>query len=207
MRGRVIMCCLLWLQPAMKYNSILSILWQLASSVEQSSTVLFILTYLLYGCIHAGFLFNIFDFPIAQTFAYCISNSITNEVHINAANNATTKRNWLRVVRYFNNKRHFSFPLTRRHTVSYFNFYYYCHLQFNTCFFSLSLICLMFCFCIVFALFVSLLFLLWPFCDYFSIVFGLVWFSFSLSHSTIGSHSILVDSLTSWNCIFIHNRM
>lgn len=142
MRGRVIMCCLLWLQPAMKYNSILSILWQLASSVEQSSTVLFISTYLLYGCIHAGFMFStIFDFPIAQTFVYCISNSITNEVHINAANNATTKRNWLRVVRYFNNKRHFSFPLTRRHTVSYFNFYYYCNLQFNTCiFFSRSFV-------------------------------------------------------------------
>lgn len=62
--------------------------------------------------------------------------------HINAANNNATgaKRNWLHVVRYFNNKRHFSFPLTRRHTVSYFNFYYYCHLQFNTIFFHCAAI-------------------------------------------------------------------
>lgn len=66
-------------------------------------------------------------FACLSTVHRWISNLMgENEVHINAANNnATTKRNWLRVVRYFNNKRNFSFPLTRWHTVSYFNFYYY----------------------------------------------------------------------------------
>lgn len=181
MRGRVIMCYLLWLQPA-KWNTIRFYRycsnWRRVLNKARRCCS-FQRTYCMDAYMQV-FCLTIFDFPIAQTFAYCISNSITNEVHINAANNATTKRNWLRVVRYFNNKRHFSFPLTRRHTVSYFNFYYYCHLQFNTWFFFLSLICSMFSVCISFLLcfilicYVSLLSLLWPFCDYFSIGFVFV---------------------------------
>lgn len=129
---------------------------------------------------------TISGFPLPKNFAYCIFDSITNEVHINAANNATTKRNWLRVVRYFNNKRHFSFPLTRRHTVSYFNFYYYCHLQFNTSFVAVAL----FCFVLHRFLFVSFWFVMFPldpfFTPYLSCLLLSVHF-FSFSHSTVGS--------------------
>lgn len=138
MRGRVIMYCLLWL--CQQWNTIWFYRywgnWRRVLN-KAGRCCSFQRTYCMDAYMQV-FCFTIFDFPIVQTIAYCIFNSITNEVHINAANNATTKRNWLRVVRYFNNKRHFSFPLTRRHTVSYFNFYYYCHLQFNTFFFPIA---------------------------------------------------------------------